>query len=179
MFISHSILEDLGLVLCVAALTTVIFQLIRQPVVVGYLIAGMIVGPHVMIPLLADSDRIHTLSELGVILLMFALGLEFSIRKLIRLGPTAGFVTAMQVGLMMWLGYVTGRAMGWTELEGIFAGAMLSISSTTIVAKAFDEIGNIGQRLRDLVFGVLLAEDLTAVIMLAVLTALASGAGLA
>src|SRR5215475_14685480 len=147
--VTHSFLEDLGMVLCVAAVTAVVFDAIKQPIVVGYLIAGLIVGPHVPIPLLADPNRIHILSELGVILLMFALGLEFSIRKLIRLGPTAGFVTAMQVGLMMWLGYVTGRAMGWTELEGIFAGAMLSISSTTIVAKSFDEIGNIGQRLRD------------------------------
>ncbi len=178
MFITHSFLEDLGLVLCVAALTTVFFQAIRQPVVVGYLIAGMIVGPNVPVPLLADSHRVHAISELGVILLMFALGLEFSIRKLLRLGPTAGFVTALQVGLMIWIGYVCARALGWTELEGIFTGVALSISSTTIVAKAYGEQGNISAHVRDLVFGVLLAEDLTAVMLLAVLTALASGAGL-
>jgi CPA2 family monovalent cation:H+ antiporter-2 len=176
--ITHSFLEDLGLVLCVAAVTSVLFQSIRQPVVVGYLIAGMVVGPNVPIPLFADAHRIHALSELGVILLMFALGLEFSIRKLLRLGPTAGFVTALQVGFMIWIGYVVARALGWTELEGIFTGAALSISSTTIVAKAFSEEGNISQHVRDLVFGVLLAEDLTAVMLLAVLTALASGAGL-
>jgi monovalent cation:H+ antiporter-2, CPA2 family len=172
---SHTFLEDLAMVLCVAAVTTIIFQKIRQPVVVGYLIAGMIVGPNLPIPLLADSERIHTLSELGVILLMFALGLEFSIRKLIRLGPTSGFITAVQVGVMIWLGYVCGRAMGWTRLESIFTGAILSISSTTIVAKAYQETP-VSERLRELVFGVLLAEDLTAVVELAILTTLASGA---
>jgi monovalent cation:H+ antiporter-2, CPA2 family len=163
------------MVLCVAAITTIIFQKIRQPVVVGYLIAGLIVGPNVPIPLFADPDRIHTLSELGVILLMFALGLEFSVRRLIRLGPTAGFITALQVGIMIWLGYVCGRALGWTPLESIFTGALLSISSTTIVAKAYAETP-VSERLRELVFGVLLAEDLTAVVELAVLTTLASGA---
>jgi monovalent cation:H+ antiporter-2, CPA2 family len=172
---SHTFLEDLAMVLCVAAVTTIIFQKIRQPVVVGYLIAGMIVGPNVPIPLLADPERIHTLSELGVILLMFALGLEFSVRKLIRLGPTSGFICALQVGFMIWLGYMCGRAMGWTPLESIFTGAILSISSTTIVAKAYHETP-VSERLRELVFGVLLAEDLTAVVELAILTTLASGA---
>jgi monovalent cation:H+ antiporter-2, CPA2 family len=176
--VTHSFLEDLGMVLCVAAVTTVVFDAIKQPIVVGYLIAGLIVGPHVPIPLLADPNRVQVLSEFGVILLMFALGLEFSIHKLIQLGPTAGFVTALQVGLMVWTGYVLGHVMGWTELESIFIGVALSISSTTIVAKAFGEQGNLSQHLRDLVFGVLLAEDLTAVMLLAVLTGLASGAGL-
>jgi CPA2 family monovalent cation:H+ antiporter-2 len=171
---SHSFLEDLAMVLCVAAVTTVIFQKIRQPVVVGYLIAGLIVGPYVPIPLLADPDRIHTISELGVILLMFALGLEFSLGKLLELGPTSGFITILQCGLMIWIGYVCGTEMGWTPLESIFTGSLLSISSTTIVAKAYDETP-VPRQLRELVFGVLLAEDLTAVVQLAVLTTLASG----
>ncbi len=175
MLTSHTFLEDLAMVLCVAAITTIIFQKIRQPVVVGYLIAGMIVGPNLPIPLFADPDRIRTLSELGVILLMFALGLEFSVRKLIRLGPTSGFITALQIGFMIWLGYVCGRALGWTPLESVFTGAILSISSTTIVAKAYDETP-VSEGLRELVFGVLLAEDLTAVVELAILTTLASGA---
>jgi monovalent cation:H+ antiporter-2, CPA2 family len=162
------------MVLCVAAVTTVIFQKIRQPVVVGYLLAGIIVGPYVPI-LFADTERVRTLAELGVILLMFALGLEFRIGTLVRLGPTSGFITALQVGFMIWLGYVCGRALGWTQLESIFTGAILSISSTTIVAKAYDETP-VSTRLRELTFGVLLAEDLTAVVELAVLTTLASGA---
>ena len=171
---SQTFLEDLAMVLCVAAVTTILFQKIRQPVVVGYLIAGLIVGPYIP-GLLADSERIHILSEFGVILLMFALGLEFSVRKLIRLGPTSGFITLIQVGFMIWLGYVCGRALGWTPLESIFTGAILSISSTTIVAKAYQETP-VSDRLRELVFGVLLAEDLTAVVELAILTTLASGA---
>ena len=173
--IANSFLEDLALVLSVAAVTTIIFHVLRQPVVVGYLIAGMIVGPYTP-GILVDANRIHGVSELGVILLMFALGLEFSIRRLLRLGPRAAFITAVQVGLMIWLGYVCGRALGWTELESVFTGALLSISSTTIVAKAFAE-QQVGTDLRDLALGVLLCEDLVAVIMLAVLTPLADGAG--
>jgi len=172
---THTFLEDLAMVLCVAAITTIVFQKIRQPVVVGYLIAGLIVGSYLPIPLFADPDRIHVLAELGVILLMFALGLEFSVRKLIRLGPTSGFITALQVGFMIWLGYLCGRALGWTRMESIFTGAILSISSTTIVAKAYEETP-VSDGLRELAFGVLLAEDLTAVVELAILTTLASGA---
>src|ERR1700692_1032386 len=137
MIASHNFLEDLAFVLSVAAVVSILFQALRQPVVVGYLLAGILVGPYVPFPLLADIDRIHKLSELGVILLMFALGLEFSVRKLARLAPSAGFITVVQVGLMMWLGYEVGRAFGWSELEGVFAGAILAISSTKIGAKAF------------------------------------------
>ena len=144
--VASSFLEDLALVLCVAAFTTLIFQTLRQPVVVGYLIAGMIVGPYTP-GLLVDASRIHGVSEMGVILLMFGLGLEFSIRRLLRLGPRAGFITTVQVGLMLWLGYICGRALGWSELEGVFTGALLSISSTTIVAKAFAE-QQVGAELR-------------------------------
>ncbi len=164
------------MVLCVAAVVTVVFQAIRQPVVVGYLIAGVIVGPHTPF-VFADPERIHTISELGVILLMFALGLEFSVRRLVRVGPTSGFISALQVSLMIWLGYVVGKAMGWSTLESIFTGALLSISSTTIVAKVFEE-DKVPERLRELVLGVLLTEDLIAVIELAILTALASGSGM-
>ncbi len=174
--VANSFLEDLALVLCVAAVTTVIFHRLRQPVVVGYLVAGMIVGPYTP-GILVDASRLHGVSELGVILLMFALGLEFSIRRLLRLGPRAAFITAVQVGLMLWLGYICGRALGWSELESIFTGALISISSTTIVAKAFAE-QQVGASLRELALGVLLCEDLVAVIMLAVLTPLGAGAEL-
>jgi len=173
--VGANFLEDLAIVLTVGAIATVVCQLLRQPVVVGYLAAGMLIGPHTSFPLFADSNRVQEIAEFGVILLMFAIGLEFSLRKLLRLGPTAGFVTAVQVGLLLWLGYVCGKALGWTELESIFTGAIVAISSTTIVAKAFDE-EHITGPLRDLVVGVLLCEDLVAVILLAVLTALAAGA---
>jgi K+:H+ antiporter len=174
---SNNFLEDLAFILSVAAAVSVIFQALRQPVVIGYLVAGMLVGPYLPFPLFADIGRIHILSELGVILLMFALGLEFSVRRLAQLAPTAGFITVVQVGFLMWLGYEVGRALGWTELEGVFAGAILAISSTTIVAKAFAE-EKVDQGLSELVFGVTLFEDLAAVIILAVLTAIATGAGL-
>ena len=175
--VSNNFLDDLALVLCVAAVTTVIFQALRQPVVVGYLVAGMIVGPHLPIPIFVSHDRIEQLSGLGVILLMFAIGLEFRLRSLIRLLPTAGFITVVQVGLLIWLGFVVGQAFGWSVIESLFAGAMIAISSTTIIAKAFAE-EQVDKRLSDLVFGVALFEDLVAVILLAILTAIATGAGL-
>jgi CPA2 family monovalent cation:H+ antiporter-2 len=175
--IAHNFLEDLALALCVSAVVSIVFQKLRQPLVVGYLVAGLMVGPHVPFPLVAGLDRINKLSELGVILLMFALGLEFSVRKLVRLAPTAGFITVVQVGLLIWLGYVVGLAFGWTTLESVFAGAILSISSTTIIAKAFAE-QKVDHGLAELVFGITLFEDLAAVIILTVLTTVATGAGL-
>ncbi len=174
---AHDFVKALAIVLCVAAVTTVIFQRLRQPVVLGYIIAGLIIGPHVPIPLVADSGVVQTLSEVGVILLMFSLGLEFSLRKLIQVGPTAGVTAVIQCGLMLWLGFLVGRAFGWTALESIFAGALIAISSTTIIAKAFDE-QNIRGKLREVVVGILIVEDLIAILLMAVLTAVATGAGL-
>ncbi|HET9553708.1 MAG TPA: cation:proton antiporter [Anaeromyxobacteraceae bacterium] len=174
---AHDFLVALAVVLGVAAVTTVLFQRLRQPVVLGYLLAGLIVGPSVPVPLLADRQIVQTLSDLGVILLMFALGLEFRVRKLAEVGPTAGLTALVETSLMVWLGFVTGRAFGWTLLESVFAGAVIAISSTTIIAKAFDELGIRG-RLRDFVVGVLVAEDLIAIVLMTVLTALARGAGL-
>ncbi|HEX9610932.1 MAG TPA: cation:proton antiporter, partial [Gemmatimonadales bacterium] len=173
----HEFLKSLTIVLAVAAVTTVLFQRLRQPVVLGYIIAGLIVGPHVPIPLVADPAIVQILSELGVILLMFFLGLEFSLAKLLRVGPTAGVTAVIQTGLMAWLGFLAGRLLGWTPLESVFTGAIVAISSTTIIAKVFDEYG-IGGRLRELVVGVLLFEDLIAIVFMAVLTAVATGAGL-
>jgi CPA2 family monovalent cation:H+ antiporter-2 len=173
---AHHFLLALTIVLCVAAVTTVLFQRLRQPVVLGYILAGLVVGPHVPIPLVADREIVQTLSELGVILLMFALGLEFSLRQLVRVGPTAGVTALVQSSIMVWLGFVAGRAFGWTTLESVFAGAIVAMSSTTIIAKAFDDLGVRGA-LRDLVVGVLLVEDLFAILFMAVLTAVATGAG--
>src|SRR5262245_30601357 len=132
-------LQTLAIVLCAAAVTTVVFQWLRQPVVLGYLLAGMLVGPHVPVPLVADTHVVQTLAELGVILLMFSLGIEFSLSKLVRVGPTATFVTIVQCSLLMWLGYLVGQAFGWGWLASLYAGAAISISSTTIIVKAFEE----------------------------------------
>jgi CPA2 family monovalent cation:H+ antiporter-2 len=177
MYGAHELLMAITVVLGVAAVMTVVFQRLRQPVVLGYILAGLIVGPHVPIPLIADRAIIQTLSELGVILLMFALGLEFSLRKLVQVGPTAGLTAVIQSSMMVWLGFVVGRAFGWTPRESIFAGAIIAISSTTIIAKAFDEQGIHG-KLRELVVGVLIVEDLIGILLMAVLTTVASGQGM-
>lgn len=175
---AHEFLKSLTVVLAVAAITTVVFQRLRQPVVLGYILAGLIVGPHVPIPLVADPGVVQTLSEVGVILLMFSLGLDFSLRKLITVGPTAGPTALLETSLMVWLGFTIGRLFGWTALESLFTGAVIAISSTTIIAKAFAEQGITG-KLRELVVGVLIVEDLIAILLMAILTALASGSGLA
>src|SRR5512147_1419324 len=173
---AHHFLLALTVVMGVAGVTTALFQRLRQPVVLGYILAGLIVGPYVPIPLVANREIVQTLSELGVILLMFALGLEFSIRSLLRVGPTAGTTAVVQSSIMVWLGFVAGRAFGWTVLESVFAGAIVAMSSTTIIAKAFDDL-RVRGHLRDLVVGVLLTEDLFAILFMAVLTAVATGAG--
>jgi CPA2 family monovalent cation:H+ antiporter-2 len=171
------LLTDLALILCVAAVTTMLFQRLRQPVVLGYLLAGVVVGPHLPVPLFVDEPLTHTMSELGVVLLMFSLGLEFSLRKLIKVAPTAGIVAVIQCSLMIWLGYLVARLFGWTVYEAFVTGAAIAISSTTIIVKAFAERAVAG-RLREIVFAVLIVEDLIAILLLTALTAVASGAGL-
>jgi CPA2 family monovalent cation:H+ antiporter-2 len=169
-------LLDLALVLCVAALTSVLFRKLRQPAVLGYLLAGLIVGPYTALPPFADLENTQALSELGVILVMFSIGLEFSLRKLFHVFPRAGLVAVFQIGTMLWLGYATGRALGWSARESVFLGAALSISSTMIIARLFAE-QEVEKKLSDLVLGVLIIEDLAAILMLATLTALATGEG--
>ncbi len=174
---AHEFLKTLALVLGVAAVTTVVFQRLKQPVVLGYIIAGLLVGPHLPTPFHADHDTVHMLSELGVILLMFAIGLELNIAKLVRVAPTAGVIGVLQVAFMMGAGFVVGRAFGWTELESVYAGAAIAISSTTIIAKVFDEM-KVADRIREIVYGVLIVEDIIAILLLATMTTVSSGAGL-
>jgi len=174
---AHAFLQNLALVLCTAAVTTVVFQKLRQPVVFGYLLAGMIVGPYVPIPLAADEAMVRTLSELGVILLMFSLGLEFRLRRVGQIAATSGLAALLETSIMFGLGYFVGMLLGWSSLESIFAGGIVAISSTTIIAKAFDERAVHG-RLREIVFGILIVEDLVAIILIALLTATAKGSGL-
>ena len=114
-------LHALTVVLCIAAVTTVVFQFLRQPVVLGYILAGLIVGPHVPIPLVADRAVVQTLSEVGVILLMFSLGLEFSLRKLAQVGPRAALTALLETTLMMWLGF--------TVVQFLLVGPLLALSS--------------------------------------------------
>ena len=172
----HAFLQNLAVVLCVAAVATVVFQRLHQPVVFGYLLAGMIIGPHIPIPFVADPETVRALSELGVILLMFSLGLEFSIRKLVLVSQKAGAVALFECSVMVSVGYLVGQMLGFTRMESIFTGAITGISSTTIIVKAFQE-QKVKGRVVELVFGILIIEDLIAIFLLTILTTISrSGA---
>jgi len=167
-------LQDLAVVMIVAALVTIIFQRFKQPVVLGYIIAGVIIGPHTPpFPLVQDEETIHTLSELGVILLMFSLGLEFSLRKLKKVGGTAFIAAFFEILLMVWVGYEIGHLFGWKNMDSLFLGAMLSISSTTIIVKALASLGKSREPFAQLIFGILIIEDILAIAMIALLSGIA------
>lgn len=167
-------LQDLAVVMLVAGLVTVIFHRLKQPVVLGYIIAGVIIGPHTPpYPLIRDQDTIQTLSEMGIIMLMFSLGLEFSLGKLKRVGATAFIASALEIILMLGIGYMIGRGFGWSQMDSIFLGAMLSISSTTIIVKALAELGKTKERFSELIFGILIVEDILAIAIIALLSGIA------
>ena len=167
-------LQDLATVMIVAGLVTVIFHRFKQPVVLGYILAGLLIGPHTPpFPLIHDEATINTLAELGVILLMFSLGLEFSLRKLKQVGATAFIAALLEILLMVWVGYELGRLFGWSTMDSIFLGAILSISSTTIIIKALGELGKTKERFAQLIFGILIIEDILAIAMIAVLSGIA------
>lgn len=168
-------IQDLATVMLVAGLTTVIFQRLRQPVVLGYIIAGVVIGPYTLpVIFIHDENTIRTLAELGMILLMFALGLEFSLRKLRKVGATALVAAAAEIALMVWLGYEIGRLFGWRAMDSLFLGAMLSISSTTIIMKALEEQNLKRERFAQLMFGILIVEDVLAVVLMAILSGIAN-----
>jgi CPA2 family monovalent cation:H+ antiporter-2 len=172
-------IQDLATVMLIAGLTTVIFQRLRQPVVLGYIIAGVLVGPYTFpVVFIHDEQTIRTLSELGVILLLFALGLEFSLKKLREVGGAALVAALCEIVLMLWLGYEIGRFFGWSPMDALFLGAMLSMSSTTIIMKALDDLGLKRERFAQLMFGILIIEDVLAIVLMALLTGIASTGGL-
>jgi len=173
LFVTDSFLEDMALVLCVAAVAAVLCQYLRQPLVVGYLIAGMVVGPHVP-GVYANPERVRLVSDLGVTLLVFSIGLEFKFRRLMRLAPTAGLVALLQAASMVGLGYLAARLMGWSPWESLVTGAICSISGAVIVARAFEEV-RVDPRVRELVFGVVLCEDVLGILMLALLITIHNG----
>ncbi|WP_201316230.1 cation:proton antiporter [Dyella sp. EPa41] len=172
-------IQDLATVMLIAGLTTVIFQRLRQPVVLGYIIAGVLVGPYTFpVVFIHDEQTIRTLSELGMILLLFALGLEFSLKKLREVGGAALVAAVCEIVLMLWLGYEIGRFFGWTSMDALFLGAMLSMSSTTIIMKALDDLNLKRERFAQLMFGILIVEDVLAIVLMALLTGIASTGGL-
>ncbi|HEV8702752.1 MAG TPA: cation:proton antiporter [Candidatus Polarisedimenticolia bacterium] len=168
-------LEDLAVVMIVAGVVTVVFQKLRQPVVLGYMIAGIIIGPHTPpFPLITDQKAIETLAELGIIFLMFSLGLEFSLRRLRRVGVASLLAALLEIVMMLGAGYAIGRAFGWSEIDSMFLGAMIAISSTTIIVKALQELGRTKEEASQLIFGILIVEDLVGIAMIAFLTGFAT-----
>lgn len=165
------LIYDLAIILGFAGAGALLFQRIHQPVVLGYLIVGMIVGPYTLpYAFVTDVTSIQILSELGVIFLMFSLGLEFSFHKLARVGFSASVVGIIEVVLMMILGYGAGLLMNWTQYDSLFLGAALAISSTTIIIKAIDELHLKTKRFAELIFGILIVEDLLAILLLVALS---------
>jgi len=171
------LLVEMVVVLGTAAVTTVVFQALRLPVVLGYVLAGLVIGPHVPLPLVADAGLVHVLSELGVILLMFTIGLEQPLSTIKRVGLPGAMIAVFEVALVIAAGTAVAMALGWAPLEAVFGGACLGISSTMLVAKAFEELGLKGG-FTEQVFAVLVFEDIIAIVLLAVLAAVGAGSEL-
>lgn len=168
------LIADLGLILAAAGVTTLLFKKIKQPLVLGYILAGLIVGPYLnFTPTVTDHKSITIWAEIGVIFLLFSLGLEFSFKKLVKVGGSAGITAIIDVVGMFSLGFCSGLILGWSKIDCIFLGGIMSISSTTIIMRAFDELGVKHKKFAGLVFGVLIVEDLFAILLLVLLSTLA------
>jgi CPA2 family monovalent cation:H+ antiporter-2 len=168
------LITDLALILAAAAVTTLLFKYIKQPLVLGYILAGFLVGPHAAyLPTVTDNESIHIWAEIGVVFLLFSLGLEFSFKKLVKVGGSASITAVVEVLFMLLVGYLAGVAMGWSQMDCIFLGGILSVSSTTIIIRAFEELGVKHKKFAGLVFGILIVEDLVAILLLVLLSTLA------
>lgn len=169
-----ALISDLAVILISAGLVTLLFKKLKQPVVLGYIVAGILAGPSIKeIPTVSDAESIRIWADIGVIFLLFALGLDFSFKKLMKVGGTAVIGAVTIVIGMMTLGYITGLSLGWGHMNSLFLGGMLSMSSTTIIFKAFDDMGLRNQRFAGIVFGILVVEDLFAVLLMVLLSTLA------
>ena len=169
-----SLISDLAVILISAGLVTLLFKWLKQPVVLGYIVAGILAGPSItQIPTVTNIESIRIWADIGVIFLLFALGLDFSFKKLMKVGGTAVIGAITIVIGMMTLGYTTGLSLGWGHMNSLFLGGMLSMSSTTIIFKAFDDMGLRNQRFAGVVFGILVVEDLFAVLLMVLLSTLA------
>jgi CPA2 family monovalent cation:H+ antiporter-2 len=171
---SATFLQDLAVVLFAAGAAALLCHGLRQPKVLGYILAGLLLGPHTPpFSLIKDEAAIRTLADLGVIFLMFSLGLEFNLRRLRKVGTTAGVTGFLDVVVMVWLGYLLGRYMGWSKVESLFLGGMLCDSSTTILAKILHEMGRMRDKFAGIVVGITVVEDVLAIGLIAVLTGVA------
>jgi CPA2 family monovalent cation:H+ antiporter-2 len=170
----YPLIGDLGLILMTAGLAVLLFKKIRQPLVLGYIVAGFLAGPYFhFFPTVKDIHNVEVWAEIGVIFLLFSLGLEISFKKLIRVGGSASVTALVQISSMIGLGYLTGQLMGWSQMDSIFLGAILSISSTTIIIRAFEEIGVKSQKFAGIVFGALIVEDIVAILLMVLLSTIA------
>jgi CPA2 family monovalent cation:H+ antiporter-2 len=168
-------IKDLAVIMLTAGLVTVVFHHLKQPVVLGYILAGFIIGPYTTaFTFISNEDTIKTLGELGVVFLMFSLGLEFSLRKLARVGATAFIAAISQIALLIWIGYEIGRFFSWGTMDSIFLGAMMAISSTTITVKALEELGLKKEKFANLIYGILIVEDILAISLIVMLNGIAT-----
>lgn len=169
-----SFIQDLAIIMLVTAGVTILCYYVKQPVVLGYIITGIIIGPFTPpFALISNPNTIKILAELGVIFLMFSLGLEFNLHKLKKFSVSAFIAATLEIILMMWLGYKIGMFFGWTEINAIFLGALLAISSTTIIIKTLDEMKLKHKQSSQLIFGILIIEDIFAILILTFLSSIA------
>ena len=168
------LMSDLALILICAGFMTLLFKSLKQPIVLGYIVAGFLASPNMpYMPSVTDMHGIHLWSEIGVVFLLFALGLEFSFKKILKMGA-APIVAAMAIILcMMYVGSLTGHLFGWSDMDCIYLGGMLAMSSTTIIFKAFDDMGLRQNRFAGLVLSVLIIEDILAIVLMVMLSTLA------
>lgn len=168
------LIRDLALILTAGAVTTLIFRRIKQPLVLGYIIAGFLVGPHInFLPSVTDHHNIDIWAEIGVIFLLFSLGLEFSFKKLMRVGGAASITAFVEIAFITVAGYYSGKWMGWSTMDSLFLGGMLASSSTTIIIRAFDELGVKTKQYARIVFGVLVVEDIVVILLMVLLSTIA------
>ena len=165
---------DLGLILMTAGIAVLLFKKLKQPLVLGYLIAGFLAGNNFsFFPTIRDTKSVEVWAEIGVIFLLFSLGLEFSFKKLIKVGGTASITAITQIGMMVFLGFTAGQLLDWSTMDSIFLGVILSISSTTIILKSFEELGVKAQRFAGNVIGSLIVQDIIAILMMVLLSTIA------
>ena len=169
-------IQDLALILIVAAIVTLLFKRLKQPLVLGYIVAGFLISPHMeYIPSVMEKENIQEWADIGVMFLLFSLGLDFSFKKIVKMGAAPIIAAITIVACMMMLGYTVGNLCSWSHIDSIFLGGMLAMSSTTIIYKAFDDLGLRQQRFASLVMSVLILEDILAIVMMVMLAAIASG----
>ena len=168
------LIADLALILICAGVMTLLFKSLKQPIVLGYIVAGFLASPNMpYMPSITDGHGVHVWSEIGVIFLLFALGLEFSFKKILKMGA-APIIAAIAIILcMMYVGSLTGDLFGWSSMDCIYLGGMLAMSSTTIIFKAFDDMGLRKERFAGLVLSVLIIEDILAIVLMVMLSTLA------